>query len=83
MTASEIVKNWKDEDYQLSQNEGAPYMPGNPAGLIELTDEELLGAEGGNPITQLASALASASAGGILSLVVTVAAITIYTAVTS
>ena len=83
MTASEIVKNWKDEDYQFSQSEGAPYMPGNPAGLIELTDEELLGAEGGNPIAQLASALVSASAGGILSLVVTVAAITIYTAVTS
>ena len=84
MTASEIVHSWKDEEYRLNyQSEEVPFIPGNPAGLIELTDEELLGVDGANPLAQLASALVSASAGGLLSLAVTVAAITIYKAVTS
>jgi mersacidin/lichenicidin family type 2 lantibiotic len=80
MTASEIVQSWKDEDYQGA---GMAFMPGNPAGLIELTDEELLGVEGANPAAQVVSALVSASAGGLLSIAVTVAAITIYKALTS
>ena len=84
MSANEIVNSWKDADYHLNyQDDGTSLMPGNPAGLIELTDEELLGVDGANPLAQLASALVSASAGGLISLAVTVAAITIYKAVTS
>ncbi|MCI0392489.1 MAG: mersacidin/lichenicidin family type 2 lantibiotic [Acidobacteria bacterium] len=78
MTASEIVHSWKDEDYQ-SRYQGAEmaFMPGNPAGLIELTDDELLGVDGAiTPV--IASAAVGASAGAIVSIALTAAAITIY-----
>jgi mersacidin/lichenicidin family type 2 lantibiotic len=49
MTTTQIVRSWKDEDYfaTLSVEEQA-LLPKNPAGLIELTDEELLGVDGGS-----------------------------------
>ena len=90
MTANEIVRIWKDEDYQsVYQSEAMTFMPSNPAGLIELTDEELLGIDGGTgnltgpPCGRVLSAAVGLSAGGILSLAVTVAAITIYTYLSS
>jgi mersacidin/lichenicidin family type 2 lantibiotic len=92
MTANEIVRSWKEEDYLFdSQSVGMAHMPSNPAGIIELNDEELLGIGGGTQtsepcgviIGRVASAVASASAGGLVSLAVTVAAITIYTYLSS
>jgi mersacidin/lichenicidin family type 2 lantibiotic len=48
MTTNEIVRSWKDEGYRLSLNSAEQALiPDNPAGLIELTDEDLLGIEGG------------------------------------
>jgi mersacidin/lichenicidin family type 2 lantibiotic len=47
MTNDKIVSSWKNEDYRLSlsSNEQA-LLPENPAGFIELGDEELLGVDG-------------------------------------
>jgi len=84
MTANEIVRSWKDEDFQSSyRGAETAFMPSNPAGLIELSDEELLDVSGvsGELCRQVASAVASAISGGLLSLAVTVSAITIYSAV--
>jgi mersacidin/lichenicidin family type 2 lantibiotic len=63
MTNDEIVRSWKDDDYRLSLNSGElAFMPCNPAGLIELTDEELFGVEGGlTPSFVVASFLLSAA----------------------
>ena len=49
MTNQEIVRSWKDEDYlsNLSGGERA-FLPDNPAGLTELTDEDLLDVDGGS-----------------------------------
>jgi mersacidin/lichenicidin family type 2 lantibiotic len=51
MTNQEIVRSWKDEDYllNLSSRERA-YLPDNPAGLTELTDEDLLNVDGGSTV---------------------------------
>lgn len=49
MTTNQIVRSWKDEDYRLSlKSEELSLITDNPAGLIELTDSELLGVEGGS-----------------------------------
>jgi mersacidin/lichenicidin family type 2 lantibiotic len=52
MRSEEIVHSWKDETYRLglSDNERA-LLPDNPAGVIELTDAELIGIRGGSLIT--------------------------------
>ncbi len=57
MTNQEIVRSWKDEDYlmNLSGRERA-FLPENPAGLTELTDEDLLNVDGGS--TPICSAAA-------------------------
>jgi mersacidin/lichenicidin family type 2 lantibiotic len=49
MNTDEIVKSWKDEDYMnaLSAAEQA-LLPENPVGLMELSDEDLLGINGGS-----------------------------------
>ncbi len=60
MTANEIVRSWKDEDYRLSLNsEELALMPGNPAGLIELTDQELVGVEGAETILACTPAISA------------------------
>jgi mersacidin/lichenicidin family type 2 lantibiotic len=47
MTTDQIVSSWKNEDYRLSlRSDQQALLPRNPAGLIELTDEELLGIDG-------------------------------------
>ncbi|HKQ78659.1 MAG TPA: mersacidin/lichenicidin family type 2 lantibiotic [Blastocatellia bacterium] len=49
MTHLDIIRSWKDEDYllNLSSQERA-FFPDNPAGLTELTDEDLLDVDGGS-----------------------------------
>ena len=52
MKSEEIVRNWKDATYRfgLSDKEQA-LLPDDPAGVIELTDAELNGVDGGSLIT--------------------------------
>jgi mersacidin/lichenicidin family type 2 lantibiotic len=52
MRSEEIVRGWKEETYWhgLSDKERA-LPPDNPAGVIELTDAELIGMHGGSVIT--------------------------------
>jgi mersacidin/lichenicidin family type 2 lantibiotic len=47
MNTDQIVKSWKDEDFVhgLSAAEQA-LLPESPAGLMELSDEEMLGING-------------------------------------
>ncbi len=48
MKSEEIVRSWKDEDYRVGLNDAQQaLLPDHPAGLIELTDAELTGVEGG------------------------------------
>jgi mersacidin/lichenicidin family type 2 lantibiotic len=72
MTNQEIVRSWKDEDHllNLSSQERA-FLPDNPAGLIELTDDELVGVEGGSDSLLVCMSLAAASMGAIASLIIT------------
>jgi mersacidin/lichenicidin family type 2 lantibiotic len=67
MTSDEIVSSWKNEDYRLSLSiDEQALLPENPAGLIELSDQELLGIDGG---TSGAPCLISIS---VITLIVTV-----------
>lgn len=48
MTAKDIIRAWKDENYRQSLSEGERLtVPENPAGLVELTDDDLGVAAGG------------------------------------
>jgi mersacidin/lichenicidin family type 2 lantibiotic len=48
MSQVDIIRAWKDEEYANSLTDlQRSTLPQNPAGLIELTDQDLLGAEGG------------------------------------
>jgi len=49
MNTDQIVKSWKDQHYShaLSTAEQT-LLPENPAGLMELSDEEIMGVSGGN-----------------------------------
>lgn len=51
MSHQDIIRAWKDEEYRnsLSDAERAQ-LPENPAGLIELPDEELDAVAGGKSI---------------------------------
>jgi mersacidin/lichenicidin family type 2 lantibiotic len=64
MTNNEIVRSWKDDDYRLGLHSGElAFMPGNPAGLIELGDNELLEVDGGvTPTVVILTAYISAAA---------------------
>jgi mersacidin/lichenicidin family type 2 lantibiotic len=48
MSKLDIIRAWKDEEYfnRLSESERS-LLPQNPAGVMELTDQDLLQAEGG------------------------------------
>jgi mersacidin/lichenicidin family type 2 lantibiotic len=47
MSPEQIIRAWKDEEYRLTlSDEEWALVPVHPAGLIELTDEELAGAAG-------------------------------------
>jgi len=42
MSKIDVIRAWKDEDYRASLSEAQRAMlPENPAGFLELTDEEL------------------------------------------
>ena len=57
MTSDQIVSSWKNEDYRLSlSSDEQALLPENPAGWIELEDEELVGVDGATsqtPLTEL------------------------------
>ena len=62
MNSNQIVKSWKDQDYMhaLSTAEQA-LVPENPVCLMELSDEDLLGVNGGQVSTySVASAVSIA-----------------------
>jgi mersacidin/lichenicidin family type 2 lantibiotic len=50
MTTEQIISSWKNDEYtaNLSAVESA-LIPDNPAGMMELSDEELMGVTGANP----------------------------------
>ena len=49
MCKLDVVRAWKDEDYRMSLSDAERRMlPGNPAGLIEISDIELGAVGGGN-----------------------------------
>ncbi len=49
MTKLEIIRAWKDEDYRNSLSEAdRALLPQDPAGVVELSDQDLGFAEGGN-----------------------------------
>jgi mersacidin/lichenicidin family type 2 lantibiotic len=48
MSKTSIIRAWKDREYRESLREAErALLPGNPAGLIELTEAELKAAAGG------------------------------------
>jgi mersacidin/lichenicidin family type 2 lantibiotic len=57
----DLIRAWKDEDYRESLNpEQLVQLSQNPAGAVELTDEELASADGGtDPISIGLSAIVS------------------------
>jgi mersacidin/lichenicidin family type 2 lantibiotic len=49
MSNRNTIRAWKDEDFRLSLSEAERrLLPRHPAGLIEVSDEELRGVAGGN-----------------------------------
>jgi mersacidin/lichenicidin family type 2 lantibiotic len=54
MSRLDIIRAWKDEEYCSSLSaEQRTLLPENPVGLIELTDLDLRGAEGGTISTPM------------------------------
>lgn len=50
MTKLEVIRAWKDEEYRNSLSESdRALLPQDPAGVVELSDLDLRGAEGGTP----------------------------------
>jgi len=48
MSKVDIVRAWKDAEYRASLSDAErALIPENPAGMVELTDEELEGVAGG------------------------------------
>jgi mersacidin/lichenicidin family type 2 lantibiotic len=54
MTTDKIIRAWKDEDFRntLTESERTA-LPGNPAGIIDLTDADIAKASGAEDITFL------------------------------
>jgi len=52
LTVNEIIRAWKDKNFRdsLSEEQRAQ-LPANPAGLVEIDDEQLVQATGGAPNT--------------------------------
>lgn len=58
-SAENIIRSWKDADFRdgLSYAEMANF-PENPAGLVELSDEQLMSVDGGtSPVTPPVAAI--------------------------
>ncbi|MBD2778093.1 mersacidin/lichenicidin family type 2 lantibiotic [Iningainema tapete] len=48
MSTEEIVRAWKDKNYRNSLSDQQKAMlPSNPAGLIDLTDDDMMSLSGG------------------------------------
>lgn len=48
MSKLDVVRAWKDEEYRESLSAAdRSQLPQNPAGIIELTDQDMNGVEGG------------------------------------
>lgn len=46
----DVIRAWKDEEYRSSLTEAQrTQLPENPAGLVDLTDEDITGVGGGWP----------------------------------
>ena len=57
MSKIDIIRAWKDESYRSSLGEAErALLPENPAGPVELGDEELMGAGGASTGTALSRA---------------------------
>lgn len=53
MATFNIIRAWKDDDYRLSlSDEQRALLPENPAGALELTDDELSGIVGGYSVVE-------------------------------
>jgi mersacidin/lichenicidin family type 2 lantibiotic len=50
LTVNEIIRAWKDKSFRegLSEEQRAQ-LPANPAGLVEIDDEQLVQVSGGAP----------------------------------
>lgn len=48
MKKRDIIRAWRDEEFRLSlSEEQRAQLPANPAGSVELADEDLLSVSGG------------------------------------
>jgi len=56
MSNIDVIRAWKDKDYRdgLSEEEKAQ-LPAHPAGLIELTDEDMSSMAGGVMVADVAA----------------------------
>ena len=54
MSNSDIIRAWKDEDYSSSlSEEQRSQLPENPAGIVELSDEDMEVVAGGDVVVSL------------------------------
>ena len=69
MRNEDVIRAWKDEAFYASLDEATlAEMPAYPAGLRELSDEDLEAATGGDPI--VISAIVSAVVSAVVSLLI-------------
>lgn len=48
METEQIIRSWKDEEYRMSLSDAElALIPGDPAALVELSDEDLAAIDGG------------------------------------
>jgi mersacidin/lichenicidin family type 2 lantibiotic len=69
-TEEEIVQLWKNEEFRTKVEEAmnaAQSTPENPAGVVELSDEELTGAAGGAAAASTERILTMGCCGGLTS----------------
>ena len=57
MTNVDVARAWRDPKYRRSLGRAASELPQNPAGKIELSDDELVVAGGLSPFVPLTTAI--------------------------
>jgi mersacidin/lichenicidin family type 2 lantibiotic len=68
MSQEQIIRAWTDAEYRATlTEEELAQLPENPAGLVELTDEDLDSVSGGNSIFALTCGSTCSSFLGICS----------------
>jgi mersacidin/lichenicidin family type 2 lantibiotic len=77
-----VIRAWKDEEYRLSLSEAErALLPANPAGLIDLTDAELSGIDGGTELSgRVCSIVSVVSLISLISFSLTASCISVATA---